>query len=238
MDVRATGERLQERPLRPGEILEAVGEDGPAVPRLELPLHPLHRVAALEVAVPQAEPCELVAVAGVEAGEVALDVGGLDEAGLELRDGAEQRVAEAGEACRGAQPVQARAREDPPDDERALGVRGDLAPLPVSARDPLEEVVERADGPAQERRTARQQVALHAIDFRPVRDHEIRLAVEVLQVAIEEPRDFPGVRRANQQRQRHRCSLDARAETTDARPETTAPTLGTRPGVQRPERGR
>ena len=51
----STGERLEQRPLRPSQVLEAVGEDGLAVPRVEVRLQPLGGTTALEVAVPEAE---------------------------------------------------------------------------------------------------------------------------------------------------------------------------------------
>ena len=50
--VRA-GERLEQRPLRAGQILEAVGEDRLAVPGVEVGLQPLGRAPAQEVAVPE-----------------------------------------------------------------------------------------------------------------------------------------------------------------------------------------
>ena len=102
VEVGAAGQRREQGPLRPGQILEAVREDGSAVPRVELVLDPGDSVPALEVAIPELEPVELRAVGREQGAEVAGDLTRVDEARLELRDGAEQRLAEAGEPGRRA----------------------------------------------------------------------------------------------------------------------------------------
>ena len=233
VDLSAAGERLQQLPLRAGQILEAIGEHRPAFPGFELTLDARDRVGALAVPIPELQPVELAPVGGVEHGEVVADLARLDEARLELRDRTEERFSEARETGGRAEPVETRARERAPKDEGTLRVGRDIPPFRATAGDRAEEVVERADLAAEQRRTAREQVALHAIDLGPVRDDEKRLAVEVLQIPIEEPRDLSGVRRANQQRQRHLVSLDTR-------PETNAPTPGPagHPGPERRLRGR
>src|SRR5207342_260737 len=104
--------------------------------------------------------------------------------------------------CRRAEAVQARARDRPAKSKRLLRLGRHLPRLPVAAGDPLEEVVERPDRAAEKRRLPGEQVTLDAVDFRPVRDDEERLAVEILQVSLEEPRNLPRVRRANQQSER------------------------------------
>src|SRR5262249_60182872 len=58
-DLGATGKRLQERPLRARQVLEAVGEDGAALPRAELAGEPPCGGAALEGPGPEAETGEL-----------------------------------------------------------------------------------------------------------------------------------------------------------------------------------
>ena len=66
----AACEGLEQRPLGAGQVLEAVREDRPAVPGTELSGDPLGRVAAFELAVPEAAAVELLAVGGVELGQL------------------------------------------------------------------------------------------------------------------------------------------------------------------------
>ena len=109
--VGAARERLEQAPLGRGQVLEAVGEDGRAAPGLQLARHPLGRAPLLQLAVGEAEPLELGAVAGVERREVAVHVLGSEHPPLEVGDRLEQGVGEAGEAGRAAEAVQARAAE-------------------------------------------------------------------------------------------------------------------------------
>ena len=66
--------RLEQAPLGPGQVLEAVCEDGAAVPGVELGGDPLRRVAPQQVAIPEPEAVELGAVGRVEPRQVALEV--------------------------------------------------------------------------------------------------------------------------------------------------------------------
>ena len=66
----AAREGLEQRPLGAGQVLEAVRKDRPAVPGTELSGDPLGRVAAFELAVPEAAAVELLAVGGVELGQL------------------------------------------------------------------------------------------------------------------------------------------------------------------------
>ena len=86
--LRAAGEGLQQRPFRAGEVLEPVGEHGLAVPGPEIAGEPLGAAAPLQVAVPEPQCIELIAVAPVQAGQVAVELGRIEEPGLELRDAA------------------------------------------------------------------------------------------------------------------------------------------------------
>ena len=122
-DLRAPGERLEQRPFGAGQVLEAVREDRAALPGLELGGDALGCVAALKVAVPELEAVELRAVGPVQAGEVALQVGRLDQAGLELAERAGQRIGEAGKARRSAEPVERGRRDRGADDELPLRSR-------------------------------------------------------------------------------------------------------------------
>ena len=70
----ARGERLEQPPLRPGQILEPVREHRPAVPGVQLGAQPLDRAAAEQVAVPEPEPVELGPVGRVEQREIAVEL--------------------------------------------------------------------------------------------------------------------------------------------------------------------
>jgi len=63
-------------------------------------------VTPQEIAVPEPELVQFRAIRGVEQSEIALEVGWLDEAGLELRERGSQRVREAGEPGGSAEPVE------------------------------------------------------------------------------------------------------------------------------------
>src|SRR5204863_4715367 len=104
-DLRAAGERLQERPLRSRQVLEAVREDRAPVPRVELGLEAFGRVAALEVAVPELEPVELGAIGGVEPGQIAVEISRIDEPRLQLAESSRQGVGKAGESRGGPEAV-------------------------------------------------------------------------------------------------------------------------------------
>src|SRR3954453_4415776 len=83
---------------------------------------------------------------------------------------------------------------DPADEEGLL----QASELPASDRrpgsEPAKEVVERTDRAAQQRRTPGQQLALHAIDVRPVRHDELRLPpvprVEHGEIEVEQELDL------------------------------------------------
>src|SRR5205085_2369292 len=69
--VRAARERLEERPLRPGQVLEAVGEDRCAAPRGQVGGESLRSAPAQDVAIPHAQAVELGATRGVQTAELA-----------------------------------------------------------------------------------------------------------------------------------------------------------------------
>ena len=198
--VGARGERLEQRPLGAGQVLEAVREDGPRLPGAEVTGGALGRVPALELAVPDAEP-------------------------VELARGRQRRAARARRPARPARAARTRARtpssrasrrtrrserSDPRRhatmrrrSERPLRGR-DHAPVgSVAARDPLEDVVEGADRAADERAGPGQQLALGTVDVRPVRHDQDRIGVERAEVALEQERDLARVRGPCEQAQRH-----------------------------------
>ena len=92
--VRA-GERLEQRPLGAGQVLEAVGEDRRAVPGVEVASEALDGFPPDAVPIAQAEARQLVAVRVDELRELAVEPTRIDERGLELADRLEQGVREA-----------------------------------------------------------------------------------------------------------------------------------------------
>ena len=194
-DVGAAREPLDERPLRRGEILESVRVDGAAVPGGEIAGHAVRCVTALTIAVPPLEPVELVAVRPQKVTQPRLEVLGLDEPRLQLRDRGSQCLREPGERRRGAPET---AQQQP-----TLRIGEYRAMVAVAARDAGEQVVERADGAAHDRLAARHEVVLHALNLRPVRDDEHRIPRDVRRIAVEQEGDLAGVRRPREQCQRH-----------------------------------
>jgi hypothetical protein len=92
----ARGQRLEQRPLRAGEILEAVGEHRLVVPGVEIRQETLDRSGAKEAAVPPSEPVELGTVRGVERAELPLDLPWSEQPRLELVERLQERIDEAG----------------------------------------------------------------------------------------------------------------------------------------------
>ena len=200
----AAGERAEQLPLGAGQVLEAVGEDGLAVPRAEVGLEALDRMPAQRVSIPAAQPVELRAVRGVEAGEVAVERGRVEQAGLELREGRGERLGEPGEARRAAEAVQRRAADDAADEQRALRV---AEQRPGAARDPLEDVVERPDRAAEQCAGPREQVALDPFDVRAVRHDENRPAGKRSQIPLQQERHLARAGRPCDEAETHRSIL-------------------------------
>lgn len=96
---------------------------------------------AAQVAVPETEAVELLAVAAVELGEIAVEVARLEQARLHLGDRRPEGVAEPREARRRTEIGERGTRNDTAQDQRPLGVAGDRAAA-VAAGDPLEDIVE------------------------------------------------------------------------------------------------
>ena len=197
----AGAQSLEQAPLRAGEILEAVGEDGAPVPGVELAGDALDRAAPQEAPIPEAERVELLAVGGVQPRHVAVELLRIEQPGVELGERGTEGLGEAGEA-RGATESVERGH-GAADDEVALGRRRHRTPVATGSRESLEEIVEGADGPREERRPPSQQVTLDAVDVRSVGHDQDWIAVEHLQVTIEEQRDLAGIRRPDDQRESH-----------------------------------
>ena len=192
----APGECVEQRPLRSRQILEPVREDRLAGPGVELLRDTLRRPAADQVGVPELEPVELGAVRPVQGAELTLEVVRVEEPGFELPDDRQERVGEAAEPRRPPEAVERPPGERTADDEPALRLRGHGPGLATAPGEQAEDVVEGADGAGEERRLDLEEVALDTLDVRPVRHDQIRLPWKRLEIAAQQERHLPGVRRS------------------------------------------
>ena len=220
-DIRASGERLEQPPLRAREILEPVGEDRLRAPGAELARDQVGGARACQLAVPELEAVELRPVAPVQIGELPVQVAGLEQRGFKVGDGGPERVGKPRVARRRSEPVQAGRGNDTGEQKRPLRIgdlraRGSARVLP----DAPEKVVERPDRPAKKGGATRQQIVLDPVDVRPVRNNQKRVSVEGFEIAIEQTRDFARVRGAHQESQRH--LLDSRRLPGGPRPPGSA----------------
>src|SRR5262245_2851093 len=151
-------------------------------------------MAPSQIAVPEAEVLELLAIRGVEEREVPAQVIGLDQPGLELGERGTEGVREAWKAGRGAEAVQRRRRDRGAHDQLTLPVCRDRAARAARARDLLEEVVERADLSREQGAAPREELSLDALDVRPVRHDQHRIFIERAQIALEEQGHLARVR--------------------------------------------
>jgi hypothetical protein len=157
----------------------------PTVPGFEFAGDAIGCVPPAQVGVPEPEPVELGSIRAVELGEVAVEVVRVEQTGLELGDSRPERVGEAGEPCRSVEVSQPRRRHDPAQEQGPLCVSRDRPCAAVTAGDPFEQVVERADRAAEQRTTAPEQVAFHPLDVRAVRHDQDRLAGDIREVPLE-----------------------------------------------------
>ena len=164
-DLGARGERLEQRPLRAGQILEAVGKDGLACPDARDRREAARPLGAEGRRDPGARAGELDAIGARESTEIAIERVGVEQA----RTRARRCVASSASAN---PPVEAeaprRSRCAPAMARRAASVRctsdaTGRAPG-VFAGDALEEVVERPDRPGEERGPPADQVTLDPLD--------------------------------------------------------------------------
>ena len=201
-------ERLEQRPLRARQVLEAVCEHRLSVPRIEIGPEAIDGDPLEELSVDETEAFELAAIRRIEPRDVALEIAGLEQPRLDLCDRLEERICEAAGLRRRREPVQRRRCDRTADDERALHVGQRPAPLSAGLRDPLEDVVERADRPGEERRPAREQLSLDEVDVRPVRHDEYGVAFERSQIAVEQQPDLARVCGPCDETQRHRSMVE------------------------------
>ena len=195
VDLGPAGERLEQRPLRRGQILEAVRENRLAVPGVELGAEALARVASHELAVPEPEGVELAAIRAVQRAELTVEVGRVEQPALDVRERPEQRVGEPREARgrgkRGSVPE--RGADRTPREQGALGPRRDPPDTGSGEGDALEEIVEGADRAAEHAAAPVEQVALAARDVRAVRHDQERLVCQAGQIPVEQQRDLARV---------------------------------------------
>ena len=206
-DLGARGERLEQRPFGAGQILEAVREDRLARPRAEVGRDALGCSAAETVAIPEPDAIELIAVRRGEPREIAVESRGSHECRCELAERRDEGVGEAVRPGGSREPLERRAADRVPDRKRALNLRGNRPVRGIVADDVLEEVVERPDVAREQRPPAAQEVALDPLDVRTVRDDEPGIAPGVTlerdEIALEEQRNFAGVGRPHDERERH-----------------------------------
>ena len=121
-DVGAARERLEQRPLGRGQVLEAVGEERLPLPGAEVVGEPLGGRGAEQLRVPEAEAVELRAVGGDRASpEAPRGRSDVEQPRLDLPDRVAERVREPGRARRLAEPVElAYGRRHARSDERLL----------------------------------------------------------------------------------------------------------------------
>ena len=210
-DIGAGGERLEESPLRAGQILEAVRENRLAAPRVEIRAEALDGVIAKQAVVPPFEPVELSAVAGVESPQLAVDRVGAEEPVLELAERPLERVDEARMSRRACKPVELRAADDPADEKRLLRAAERAAPVRRARCDAAEQIFEGVDRAAEQRGPASQQLALDAVDVRPVRHDEHRLGpftgAEHVEITAEQKLDLARVCGPRDEAERHPPTL-------------------------------
>ncbi len=195
VDLGPARERLEQRPLRRGQILEAVREDRLAVPGVEVGAEALARVASHELAVPEPERVELAAIRAVEGAELTVEVSRVEQPALDVRERPEQRVGEPREARRRRKrsSVPERGADRTPREQGALGPGRDPPDTGTGEGDALEEVVEGADRAAEHAAAPLEQVALAARDVRAVRHDQERLVCQAGQIPVEQQRDLARV---------------------------------------------
>ncbi len=212
----AARERFEQRPLRAGEIFEAVREHRLAVPGIELRLEALRGAAAQKVPIPAAEPVELGAVRGVERREIAVQLLGVEQPGLELAQRLLQRIGEPAEPRGRSEAVELRRGQHAAHEQRALRLRHERPRIVAGVRDALEDIVERSDRAREQRGPAREQFALNALDIRSVRHDEHGLPLESGEITVEQRLDLARVRRPSDQAERHRPIVEAVSDSLDS----------------------
>ena len=158
------------------------------------------RAPAKQAPVAETEPVELLLVARVKRCDISIEPSRIDERGSDLVEGPEERAGEPPRAGRPSEPVEVSASDRTSDDERPLHIASDGT---QAARDRREDVVEGADAPGQQSLSTPKQVPLDTLDVGAVRNYEPRIAVERIEIAVEEQSDLAGMCRPHDERERH-----------------------------------
>ncbi len=202
--VGACGQGLDEPPLRPCQVLEAVREKRLPAPGVEVAAQALDGVASHAVPISDAELSELGAIRVDECRELSVDTVRIDEPRLELPDRVQQRVCEPCRRSRLPKSFEVVSGYRPSDGERTLCLRRDGKGFVGATRDLPKEVVERPDRSREERRPPADQVTLDPVDVHPVRDDEPGIALEHVEIALQKQRHLADVRRSDDERDPHR----------------------------------
>ncbi len=202
-DVRPCRKRLDQRPLGCGEILEAVSEYRRTIPGVEFALYPLGGATAEAVSIPQPERAQLRSIGAREAPEIAFDSRGIDKSRFQLSECSEKHLREPSRRRRVMEGLERRRGNRSPRCQRPLRPTRDGEPLWITEGDVLEEIVEGADAARKQRRSAREEISLDALDVTPVGDDQPRIALEHVEVALEEQGNLAGMRRPDDERKAH-----------------------------------
>ncbi len=202
-DVRAGGERLEETPLGAGQILEAVHENRSVTPRRDLARQALHRPTPQPAAVPRPEPIELLPVRPCVRAERLVEIVRREQRAVQLGKGTPEGVRESRIACRPRRRAVDRASHH----HRPLGVSEQPQPSPITPRERFEQRVEGRDRAGEQAALAANELTLDVLDVGAVRDDQPGVAVDRLDIAIEQRRDLACVRRTNDESETHRCMV-------------------------------
>ncbi len=213
-DLAAGRERAQRPHLRPGHVLEPVGEHRPRVPRAEAPFQERGRDGAAAGPVVHADAVDGGAVGRDERRELLGTgrVGGgarLGHRGRELVGERADGFPEAGEPRRRGQRVQRCVADDVCEQEAALDIADERTGLAAAAEHLFEQIVERAHAAADEHAAAPHQVTLDRLDVGAVGHDQERVGVGVrrLQEPVEQEGDLAAVGRAEDELERHQVIL-------------------------------
>ncbi len=212
----ARGQRPQGAHLGAGHVLEAVGEHGAGVPRVEPALEQTGRELAPARAVVRPGRGHRRPVGGDERGQL-LRPGRcgrrlwLRHRRRELVGERAHRVLEPREAGRCRERIQRRLGHDRGQEQPALHLADQRPQLPAAPEHLLEQVVEGADPAADEHAPAAHQLALDGLDVGPVGDDQERVVIRLgrRQEPVKQEGDLAAVGRAEDELERHRWILCA-----------------------------
>ena len=188
--------------MRACEVLEPVEEDRRSSPGREVATEAFRRGSRPPLRIRCTELLEPIDVGGVQASELTADLLRLDQRSLELANRVPEGVGEAVEPGRDPESPELGTGDDTPDEERSLQP-AQKSPAAGFGSEPSDEVVEGADRASKDAADPGEQIALDPLDLAPIRHDQNGLVVERGDVPVEQARDLAGIRRADEQRQRH-----------------------------------